>query len=530
MLKNISAALLCATAPGALFAEQVELRSTDGFISVDGEIVGYNGRMVSVETSVGRVSVPATEVICYGTGCLDVIENNDFGLTIAAFQDVVAQEQAAEVASGGADEFTVSFAAPVFDTIYRSVVGAYAMTGQTTAAIDVSAAGDITLDDSAAAEVATLKIGAADTPANATVGTVALKGTQPAVYAATDDWALASGLSDQLLGVRAFAVIIAPGIEINGISMQELAGIYAGEITNWSDLGGPDLAILPLQLPVNSTLRAELIKVVMDPAGKTIAGNVLTMADGISIASSVNQFAGSISIVGVEDAGNSITLPVSGSCDAPVALTTFNVISGDYPLIRPVMISFADMPSTSLTSDVFDFAASATAQRLISAEGFEDFSAQVQDEVEKNRRLNRLLGGSFDEAERLAAAQMFQRLFEAERLSPTMLGGTTSGIEGGWNRAMFETLARALADSDMNGREVMFVGFGSNANGSEQALAMSAQAAQDMEAAFARFAPSVIASNALTLSSQGFGNISPATCYESQAENANPTRVEVWLK
>ncbi|MDO6591780.1 hypothetical protein DS901_16535 [Loktanella sp. D2R18] len=524
-LTSLSAALLCAVAPAALFAEPVELRSVDGFISVDGEIVGYNGTMLAVETSVGQVSVPASEVVCYGAGCDEVIANNDFGLTRAAFQDVATQAEAVVV--GGTDEITVSFLIPAFDVIYRIVVGAYVTTGQTDANLTIGSAGEITLDHPDTGAQANLRIADAGGTSHAVVTVAALQSEAPQAYTAAADWALAPAVSDQLLAARALAVIVAPNIDISAVSMADLAGIYAGDITNWSELGGPDLAILPLQLPATSTMRTEFIQLVMEPAGKSIAGNVLTMADGPGIASSVNQFAGAISVVEVADASDSNLLPVSGTCGTPVVLDSFNVISGDYPLVRPLMISFDSVPETQLTADIFDYAAGSVVQRLVSAEGFDSISAIAQDEDSKNHRLNTLLGADLAETERLAAAQMFQRLFEAQRLSPTMFGGATSGPEAGWNRAMFTTLAEALATSDMAGREVMFVGFGGTG---DAAMAVSAAAAADMQAAFSQFAPNVAAANGLTLSAQGFGNISPATCYEGQVAGAEHTRVEIWVK
>ncbi|SFR31589.1 ABC-type phosphate transport system, substrate-binding protein [Yoonia tamlensis] len=527
-LKSISATLLCMAAPAALFAEPVELRSIDGFISVDGEIVGYNGTMVSVETSVGRVSVPASEVVCYGTGCDEAIASNDFGLTRAAFRDVVTQSEVAVV--GGSDDVIVSFLTPMFDKVYRIVVGAYVTTGQPEANLTIGAAGEITLDSSATGAVARLRIADFGEPSNAEVTVASLQGEAPQAFATAADWARAPALPDQYLATRAFAVIAAPNVGIETISMADLAAIYAGDIKNWSELGGPDLAVLPLQLPTTSTVRTEFIKLVMDPAGKAIAGNVLTMSDGISIASSVNQFSGSLSVVELADAAENNILSVSGSCGAPVQLNTFNVISGDYPLVRPLMIRFDETPQTDLTFEVFDFAAGDIAQRLISAEGFDSLAAVGQSEDAKNRRLNQLLGATFENDERLAAAQMFQRLFEAQRLSPTMFGGATSGPEAGWNRAMFKVLADVLATSDMAGREVIFAGFGAHEDGALAALSGSAAAAADMKEAFLQFAPNVVATNGLVVSSHGFGGISPATCYEGQVAASGHNRVEVWVK
>jgi hypothetical protein len=526
-LRKLSATLICAVAPVALFAQDVELRSIDGFISVEGEIVGFNGSIVSVETSVGPVGVPAAEVICYGAGCVEVIANNDFGLTRAAFQDVVAQTKVA--VAGGADDITLSFFTPAFEKFYRIVAGAYVTTGQATANLTIGSAGQITLDDPDTGTQANLRIANFGAPSNAVVTVAALQGEAPQAHAAAADWSLAPALEDQLLATRAFAVIAAPNIEIEAISMSELAAIYAGDITNWADLGGPDLTILPLQLPTTSSLRNEFINLVMDPVDKSIAGNVLTMADGHGISVSVNQFPGAVSVVEVSDASDNNVLAVSGTCGAPVVLNGFNVISGDYPLIRPLMVSFDTVPETQLTADVFDFAAAAVTQGLLAPEGFDSFAAVAQTEDAKNIRINQLLGSSFDDLERLAAAQMFQRLFEAQRLSPTMFGGATSGPEAGWNRAMFITLAEALSASDMTGREVMFIGFGEDLNGANAALAGSAAAASDMQAAFEQFAPNVVTDNDLTLSSQGFGAISPATCYEGQVAASGHSRVEIWV-
>jgi hypothetical protein len=479
-LRHISAMLLCATAPTALLAEPVELRSVDGF----------NCTMVSVE----KVNVPAQEVACYGAGCATAIADNDFGLTAAAFQNVVSQTEVA--VAGGSDNITISFLTPAFDKVCRIAVGAYVTTGQTDANLIIGSEGEITLDDPATGEEANLRIADFGEPSNAIVTVASPQGDTPQAFASAAEWAQATALPDQMLATRAFAVIAATNIGIDSISMAELAGISAGEITNWSDLGGPDLRILPLQLPTTSSLRNEFIKLVMEPANKSIAGNVLTVADGPGIADSVNQFFGAVSVVEIADTSDNNMLPVSGTCGVPVVLDGFNVISGDYPLVRPLMVSYDSVPETQLTADIFHYATGAVTQGLIAAEG----AAVTQSQAAQVRRMEQLLGSSFDGPARLAAAQMFQRLSDAQRLSP----------------AMFKTLAEALAGSDMSGREIMFVGFGTYTNGAQ--------------AAFMQFAPDTVATNNLTLSSYGFGGISQATRYEGQVAASGHKRVEIWVK
>ncbi len=528
MMTRIATTLFCAVAPVTLLAQTVELRSPDEFISVEGKIVGFNGVMLRVETSVGVISVPASDVICYGPGCLVTVASNDFGLAEESFQSIVS-----EIDPNGqdlADELLVDFDAPVFGRLYRTLAGAFAVASPTESSVELTFAGQISLQNEAGNQTATLTLAQDGVPADLSIGTVSLNGTAGAVYTGPFDWATRNRLSHQLIGLKAFSVIVAPNADITEISINDVARIYAGEITNWSQIGGADVNILPLQLPTNSPVNNEVVSLIMEPAGKTIAGNVLTMADEAGIMASINQFPGSISIVSSVGANDDLTVSVSGPCGVPVAPTNFNIISGDYPLVRPAMATYSGTPNTVLVTELFDFAAADVAQGLLESEGFINHNAVLQDVVAKNGRLSSLLGASLDDAQRAAAAQMFQVLFDANRLSPTFTGGPASGPEGGWNRAMLLDLVGALGDPDNAGREILFVGFGETTTGSEAAISASVAASADVQAALQQIAPGVIAAGNFTLSSYGFGNVAPATCYDGQVAGSEYTRVEVWIR
>ncbi len=148
MITRFATTLLCTVAPVALFAQQVDLRSADEFISVEGEIVGYNGVMLRVETSVGAVSVPASEVICYGAGCEVIIATNDFGLTADSFENVVLQsvsdrQTQEEQAVSSVDTLSVGFDTPALGALYRTLAGGFAVASQTTTNVDLTAGGEM---------------------------------------------------------------------------------------------------------------------------------------------------------------------------------------------------------------------------------------------------------------------------------------------------------------------------------------------------------------------------------------------------
>ncbi len=532
MISRIATTLFCTVAPAALFAQAVDLRSADEFISVEGEIVGFNGVMLQVATSVGVVSVPASEVICYGPTCEEVIASNTFGLTASAFEGIVVESssdgQTQDVAS--VDTFIVGFGSPFYNTLYRTLSGAYAVANQTATSVEMTADGEVTLQSNSGNGSVTLTIADSGGGADISVQTVSLNGTQPAAYVDAAGWTADSNLTHQLIGLNAFSVIVAPNAGMTQITLNDLARIFAGEITNWSQIGGADVNILPLQMPPNTVIGTQVVKLVMEPAGKEIAGNILTMADEAGISASINQFPGSVSIVSSANANPDLVVDVAGSCGIAVAPTSFNILSGDYPLARPIMARYENGSGTALVTELFDFATTDVAQGLLEREGLLSNLPTLQDAGEKNARLSSLLEASLDDTQKLAAAQMFQTLFDADRMSPTLIGGVTSGPEGAWNRAMLLDLIGAMQDPANEGREIIFVGFGESTAGSEAAVAVSREAASEIQAELERIAPGVIAAGNYTVSSIGFGDVSPATCVDGQVTGSEYSRVEVWIR
>ena len=167
--RTLATVLACSVAPTMLIGQVVELRSSDDFISVEGEIIGFNGTMVTIQSSVGPVSVPAAAVVCYGAGCAEVLASNTFGLTATSFAGVVDDTQTEAVA----DTLTIGFAARSYEALYRALAEVFVAAGQTEAAIDE--AGMLTLRDGDAA--ATLALATGDDPADVVVTASALSGS-----------------------------------------------------------------------------------------------------------------------------------------------------------------------------------------------------------------------------------------------------------------------------------------------------------------------------------------------------------------
>jgi phosphate transport system substrate-binding protein len=60
-------------------------------------------------------------------------------------------------------------------------------------------------------------------------------------------------LEQRRVGIDGIAVVVNPSLKVSGLTVDQLQQIYSGQITNWQQLGGPNLAITPFsQRPENA--------------------------------------------------------------------------------------------------------------------------------------------------------------------------------------------------------------------------------------------------------------------------------------
>ena len=95
------------------------------------------------------------------------------------------------------------------------------------------------------------------------------------------------------VAVDGIAIAVNPELALEGLTVEQLRGIYEGRITNWSTVGGPDLAIQPLsQSPLVSDTAVFFAQDVLD--GVPLGRNVEIVRDTTTALHKVADFAGAI--------------------------------------------------------------------------------------------------------------------------------------------------------------------------------------------------------------------------------------------
>ncbi len=199
-------------------------------------------------------------------------------------------------------------------------------------------------------------------------------------------------------GVRPFRVVFAtdgisvithPSNSVSQLTLEQIGKIFKGTITNWKDVGGGDVKISLYGRQSNSGtyvfFREFVVKADYSPHMKSMNGNA-------QIVEGIKRDTGGIGYVAVGYVVNEIgevmsgvkilNLAKDGQSEATSPVKMENVMSGKYPISRPLNQYLSGNPSGKLL-DFIRFEISKEGQEVVRKEGF--FPVQ-KEWIEFNRK------------------------------------------------------------------------------------------------------------------------------------------------
>ncbi len=173
----------------------------------------------------------------------------------------------------------------------------------------------------------------------------------------------ASGLVETVLAYDGIALIVHPENPVADLTVEQIAKIYTGEITNWSELGGADAQIVVIGREAGSGTR-DGFETITNTKDSCIYRQELTSTGDVITSVSRNPAAiGYASLAAVKNTVKAIS--VNG-----VVPSEETVKDGAYLVQRPfVLVTKADAPLSETAQSFFDFATSPAAAEIISAAG-----------------------------------------------------------------------------------------------------------------------------------------------------------------
>lgn len=157
---------------------------------------------------------------------------------------------------------------------------------------------------------------------------------------------------------------------VNELTMKQIGGIYSGRISNWKEVGGPNLRIVVVGRDSSSGTYG-FFKDTLFP-GQPYRSDMLAMPSNNAIAQVVSRDAGAIGYIGLayyeKWSGKVKAVAVKEGAKA-ILPSTGTVSDGSYPLFRYLFMVTRGSASGEV-ADFLKFAQSSEGQKIVSKVGY----------------------------------------------------------------------------------------------------------------------------------------------------------------
>lgn len=183
-----------------------------------------------------------------------------------------------------------------------------------------------------------------------------------------------TGLTAITVAQDGIAVIVNEECGVSDLSLEQVAAIFTGEVTNWSDVGGADLAISCIGRERGSGTRDGFESITGTDDACVLEQELTSTGAVITAVSSSPNAIGYASLSSLNGQENVVTLTIDG-----VACTEQTILEGSYPIRRPFNFVIAESAELSPEAQAFvDFATSPEAEGLIREAGAVPVVAAVE--------------------------------------------------------------------------------------------------------------------------------------------------------
>ncbi len=159
------------------------------------------------------------------------------------------------------------------------------------------------------------------------------------------------------------AVVAEPGCTAVSLTKEQVKQVFAGEITNWNEIGGENLIITIVAREEGSGTRAAFEDMIMEDA--LIVDNAILQPSNGAVRTTISVIPGAIGFLsfGYLDEQTKV-IAIDG-----VLPTEENAVSGEYSVVRPLnMVTYGE--SGEIVDAFLNFVMSEDGQAIVIEEGY----------------------------------------------------------------------------------------------------------------------------------------------------------------
>ena len=175
----------------------------------------------------------------------------------------------------------------------------------------------------------------------------------------------ASGLTETIVALDGIAVIVNADSKVEDLTVEQIAKIFTGEITDWSEVGGDAGTISCIGREAGSGTRDGFESITGTKDACKLDQELTSTGSVIEAVAGNPNAIGYASLSAVEDKNTVKAVTVGG-----VACTEETVLDGSYAIQRPfVLVTKTGETLSPAAQAFFDYATSSAASQLIKAAG-----------------------------------------------------------------------------------------------------------------------------------------------------------------
>jgi phosphate transport system substrate-binding protein len=176
-------------------------------------------------------------------------------------------------------------------------------------------------------------------------------------------------LKEVILAYDALAIVVHPQNPVTNLTREQLEGIFTGKITNWKEVGGADLKIIPYSRETSSGTYEFFKESVLE--NRNYMNGIMSMPATGAIVQSIGQTRGGIGYIGLAYLNRAVKA-IHVSYDGGKTYTEPSVANAKnetYPIVRPLYYYYVTSSEAAVKPFV-DYVLSAPGQQIVANIGF----------------------------------------------------------------------------------------------------------------------------------------------------------------
>lgn len=312
-----------------------------------------------------------------------------------------------------------------------------------------------------------------------------------------------SPAADHVIGIDGIAIIVNKANRVSVLSIDNLARIFAGDVSDWGQVGGAPSPIHVYSRDTNSGTRDEFSSMVM--GGKSIRSDARTFDDSERLAAAVSGDVAGIGYVGLPFVNDTNAVAVQDGDGEPLRPTVFTVATEDYPLSRRLHLYVAESPNNPLVRQFVNFVESEEGQRIVERAGFASLELRPESPPLSAR----------------APKEYRSAVHGAERLSVDFRFRTGSAELDTRGLRDLDRVLKYMSQPEHRAKRLLLNGF-ADSSGSEKANV-------ELSKARAEAVAKELRSLGLSPVATGWGSVLPIAPNDSAEGRERNRRVELWV-